>query len=73
VEKALWVHRDLEVVQREKDANKRKKEEKECTQQEEATHNKAAARFVEENRAQQKVTMAKEEASMPCRKSQGMS
>ena len=56
-----------------KECEKKKERGKEHAQQEEATHNKAAARFVEENRAQQKVTMAKEEASMPCRKSQGMS
>ena len=69
----LQVRRELEVVQREKDAKKRKKEEKEHARQEEAARNQAAAHFVEENCAQQKVTMAKEEASMPCRKSQGMS
>jgi len=56
-----------------KGCEKRKKEEKEHAQQEEATYNKAAARFVKENCAQQKVTMAKEEASMPRCKSQGMS
>ena len=73
VAKALWVHRDPAVIQGEKDAKKRKKEEKECARQEEAACNKAAACFVEENCAQQKVTTAKEEALMPCCRSQGMS
>jgi len=72
-EKVLWVCRDLAVIQGEKDAKKRKKEEKKHVQQKEATCNKAAACFVEENCTQQKVTMAKEEASMPHCRSQGMS
>ena len=71
--KALWVCRDPAVIQGEKDAKKRKKEEKEHVQQEEAAHNEAAACFMEENHAQQKVIMAKEDALMPCCRSQGMS
>jgi hypothetical protein len=71
-EKRLRVRRDPEVVQEEKEARKRKKEEKERAQREEATNNEAAAHFVKENRAQQKVAMAEEEASMPRRRSQGM-
>ena len=72
-EKMLWVRRDPAVIQEEKDAEKRRKEEKKCAQQEEAACNKAAAHFVKENHAQQSVTMAEKEASMPRRRSQGMS
>ena len=71
-EKTLRVHRAPAVIQEEKEVRKRKKEEKECAQQEEVANNKAAAHFIEENCAQQKVSRAEEEASIPCRKSQGM-
>ena len=71
-EKMLRVRRAPAVIQEEKEAWKRKKEEKERAQQEEVANNKAAAHFVEENRAQQKVSRAEEEASIPRRKSQGM-
>ena len=71
-EKMLQVHRALAVIQEEKEVWKRKKEEKEHTQQEEVANNKAAAHFIEENCARQKVSRAKEEASIPRCKSQGM-
>ena len=69
--KTLRSRRDPAKIQKEKDARKKKKEDKEHAHQEEIANNEAAARFVEEYRTQQKVTMA-EEASIPRRTSQGM-
>ena len=71
-EKRLRVRRDPAVIQEEKDARQRRKDEKERTRQEEIANNEAAAHLVEENRVQQKVTMAEEGASVPRRRSQGM-
>ena len=69
--KTLRSRRNPAEIQKEKDARKKKKEDKERARREEIANNEAAARFVEEYRAQQKVTLAKE-ASIPRRTSQGM-
>ena len=69
--KMLHSCRDPAEIQKEKDAQKKKKEDKERTHQEEIANNEAAACFIKEYRTQQKVTMA-EEASIPCHTSQGM-
>jgi hypothetical protein len=70
--KRLQVRRDPEVIQKEKEERKRKKEEKEREREEEEARKEASARLVEEYRAQQAVDMAKQEASIPRRRSQGM-
>jgi hypothetical protein len=70
--KTLQVCRDLAIIQEERNAREKRKEKRERIQWEDATNNEAAAQLIEENRAQQKVTMAQKEALIPCCKSQGM-
>jgi hypothetical protein len=71
-EKVLQIQRDPEVIEKEREERKRRKEEKEQEHKEEEARKDSTTAFIKEYRAQQAEKVAREETSIPRRRSQGM-
>ena len=72
MEKVWQVRHDSTIIQQEKEAQQLKKQTRQQEREKVEQRKEAASSFITEYQAQQLATIAEEEASLPCHRSQSM-